>query len=298
MEEIINLDSAEKHAEMFGLECMHPLINIVDMSKATHHPGDVRIRYGVYALFLKLGLCGKILYGRGIYDYKYGTVTSFAPGQVIGISGSTEGPKKCYGIIFHPDIIKGTPLAREMASYSFFSYSSNEALHLSEEERTIFFDCLEKIKMELSRPVDGFSKKLISKNIELLLDYCMRFYSRQFDSRKPVNSDILTRFEHLLNSYFDDGNPQRNGLPTVQYFADKICLSPNYFGDLIRRETGCTAQEHIQNKITSMANDLLLDQSLSVTQVAERLGFNYSQHFNRFFKKQTGLTPTEYRNKP
>lgn len=199
------------------------------------------------------------------------------------------------GILFHPDLIKGTSLGRGIKQYSFFAYASNEALHTSEEERTIIMDCLAKTRLELQRPIDKHSRRLITRNIELLLDYCMRFYERQFITRTAVNRDVLAKFEMLLDEYFQGEHPQNEGLPTVKYFADKVCLSPNYFGDLIKKETGKTAQEYIQNKVIDLAKELILGTDKTVTEIAYTLGFQYSQHFNRTFKKHTGVTPSEYR---
>jgi len=199
------------------------------------------------------------------------------------------------GLLFHPDLIRGTSLGENIRQYSFFSYSSAEALHLSETEKEIFTDCLHKIKLELLRPIDKHSKRLISRNIELLLDYCMRFYERQFITRREANRDVLTKFEALLDAYFMENMPERNGLPTVRYFADKVCLSPNYFGDLIKKETGKTAQEYIQDKIMDVAKQQIVGTDKTVSQIAYELGFQYSQHFNRIFKKNVGCTPNEYR---
>lgn len=200
-----------------------------------------------------------------------------------------------HGLVFHPDLIRGTSLGQEIKQYSFFSYSSNEALHLSEEERTIFRDCLDKIQQELTHPIDKHSKRLITRNIELLLDYCMRFYERQFVTRGKVNKDILTRFENLLDAYFQSDKPQTEGLPTVKYFADKVNLSPNYFGDLVKKETGRTAQEYIQNKLVAIAKEEILGSDKSVSEIAYQLGFQYPQHFTRIFKKSVGHTPSVYR---
>ena len=249
------------------------------MEKATKFPTHFTLNYGLYALFLKETKCGDIRYGKQIYDYQEGTVTSFAPGQVVETE-ITDGIKlSAHGILFHPDLIKGTSLGKNIKQYSFFSYASNEALHLSEEEKEIFLDCLKKISIELSHPIDNYSKCLISKNIELLLDYCMRFYARQFITRSTVNKDILSKFENLLE----------------EYFADKVCLSPNYFGDLIKRETGKTAQEYIQNKIIDLAKEMIIGTEKTISQISYELGFQYSQHFNRIFKKNVGYTPNEYR---
>lgn len=295
MEEIIQLNTVEDYNNFFGLETCNPLVAVIDVGLATRCPRHFTFNYGIYALFLKQSLCGDLRYGRQTYDYAEGTVTSFAPGQVVEVNMTDDARPAALGLLFHPDLIKGTALAREIRNYTFFSYASNEALHLSEEERTIFTDCLDKIKVELERPIDRFSKRLIAKNIELLLDYCMRFYSRQFITRAAANNDVLTRFEALLDDYFSGTLPQQAGLPTVKYFADKICLSPNYFGDLVKKETGRTAQEYIQHHLIEQAKDRILGTDKTISQIAYELGFQYSQHFNRLFKKTVGCTPVAYR---
>ena len=292
---VILLDTVDEYNRMFGLETLHPLVSVVDLGEATAFPEHFAVNYGIYALFLKQTKCGDIRYGRQIYDYQEGTVTSFAPGQVAEVE-LTEGVRpKAKGLLFHPDLIKGTSLGQEIKTYSFFSYNSNEALHLSEDEKGIFTDCLDNIRAEIERPVDRMSKKLITRNIQLLLDYCMRFYARQFNTRSAANSDILSKFENLLDKYFADGISENEGLPTVKYFADKIFLSPNYFGDLIKRETGKTAQEYIQNKIIDLSKEMIAGTDFTISQIADHLGFQYSQHFNRLFKKSVGCTPNEYR---
>ena len=293
--EIIQLNSVYQYNQLFGLETLHPLVGVVDLAEATRYPLRFTINYGIYALFLKDIKCGDIRYGRQKYDYEEGTIVSFAPGQVAETE-IVQGTKlKAKGILFHPDLIKGTSLGQEIKSYSFFSYSSNEALHLSEEEKEIILDCLDKIKLELTHPIDKLSKRLIARNIQLLLDYCMRFYNRQFVTRAESNHDTLSRFESLLDNYFQSGKPQSEGLPTVKYFADRVFLSPNYFGDLIKKETGKTAQEYIQNKLIGVAKELIAGTDKSVSEIAYELGFQYSQHFNRIFKKNVGYTPGEYR---
>ena len=289
------MDNVSQYNELFGLETLHPLVNVIDLAKATRFPSHFTINYGIYALFLKDIKCGDIRYGRESYDYQEGTIVSFAPGQVAEIKTAEGVQPLAKGIIFHPDLIKGTTLGQEIKSYSFFSYSSREALHLSDEEKEIILDCLGKIKLELTHPIDKLSKRLIARNIQLLLDYCMRFYERQFTTRKATNKDVLAKFEHFLDNYFQNNQPQREGLPTVKYFADQVFLSPNYFGDLIKKETGKTAQEYIQNKIIDLAKEMLLGTAKTVSQIAYDLGFQYSQHFNRIFKKNVGYTPNEYR---
>lgn len=296
MEEIIRLDNVDTYNRLFGLETQHPLVSVIDLAKATKFPKHFTMNYGVYALYLKQVKCGDLRYGRQTYDYQEGTVTSFAPGQVVEVTMDENVRPLARGVIFHPDLIRGTSLGREIRHYSFFSYSSNEALHLSDDEKMIFNDCLDKISMELAHPIDKHSKLLISKNIELLLDYCMRFYERQFITRSAVNKSVVIKFDELLDDYFHSGKTQSEGLPTVKYFADRICLSPNYFGDLIKKETGRTAQEYIQGRIMDAAKDMIIGTDKSVSEIAYSLGFQYPQHFSRVFKKHTGNTPNEYRH--
>lgn len=297
MEEIFRVDSIDDYNRAMGLETRHPLVTVVDENDVKQFPfkGEVTYQYGVYALFLKQTYCGDITYGRMPYDYQEGTVTSFAPGQVVKVNFRPGFTPKSQGLLFHPDLIRGTSLGKEMRHYSFFAYSSREALHLSEQEKAIYKDCLDKIRIELERPIDGHSKKLICRNIELLLDYCMRFYERQFITRKTVNKDILTKFEEELDGYFEGNTAAVNGLPTVKYFAEKCFLSPNYFGDLIKKETGRTPQEYIQGKIIDIAKEQLLGTAKTINEISYALGFQYSQHFNRYFKRNTGMTPSEYR---
>ena len=295
MKEVIKLDTVDQYNQFFGLETLHPLVSVVDLSEATKFPTHFTMNYGIYALFLKKVKCGDIRYGRQIYDYQEGTVTSFAPGQVVETEMQQGVKPSAHGLLFHPDLVKGTSLGQDIKQYSFFSYASAEALHLSEEEKGIFMDCLEKIEMELQHPIDKHSKRLISRNIELLLDYCMRFYERQFITRSESNKSVLVKFEALLDDYFQSDKPQTDGLPSVKYFADKVFLSPNYFGDLIKKETGKSAQEYIQTRMIDLAKEMIAGTEKTVSQITYELGFQYSQHFNRIFKKNVGYTPGEYR---
>jgi len=295
MNKVIKVDTIDQYNKIFGLETLHPLVAVVDLTKAVKWPTHYRFNYSIYCLYLKDTRCGKIRYGRQNYDYEEGSIVSFAPGQVATTEIENGVKPSGRGILFHPDLIRGTSLGKEMKHYSFFSYESNEALHLSEKEREIIVDCMDKINIELEHSIDKHSKRLISKNIELLLDYCMRFYERQFTTRSEVNKDVTSSFEILLDAYFQDEGIRQEGLPTVKYFADKICLSPNYFGDLIKKETGKTAQEYIQNKLIDIAKEWILGTDKTVSEIAYELGFQYSQHFNRLFKKNVGYTPTEYR---
>lgn len=295
--DIIKADTIEQYNRFFGFETRHPLVGIVHFDSSVPQPTH-RMTLGFYALFLKKTTGCIINYGKTVYDFDDETVVSFAPGQTVGIHRLEDGPApEAIGLLFHPDFLHRTSLGQKMKQYSFFSYASNEALHLSTEERIILQDYMEKIVRELQHPIDKFSKSLIISNIEVLLNYCMRFYERQFITREDMNNDALARFERLLDDYWDSGTAKQHGLPTVKYFADKICLSPNYFGDLVKSETGKTAQEYIQLKIVEMAKNAMLSSDLNTKQIADMLGFQQPQHFLRFFKREVGCTPKEYRIK-
>lgn len=296
MYEIIQLDNINAYNELYGLQTLHPLVTVVDLTKARHMANHVKMNYGVYALFIKHGVGCTLRYGRQKYDYQAGTVVSFAPGQLVQVDMEDEEVRQdVSGLLFHPDLIYGSSLADKMEKYTFFSYAQNEALHLSEQEQEILTGCLRNIQTEMSYPVDQHSKELLCVHIELFLDYCLRFYDRQFCTRGKVNSDILQKFERELSRYLQEGDAEVYGLPSVRYFADKTCLSASYFGDLIKRETGKTAQEYIQQKVIDKSKQYLLGTSQSVSQIAYALGFQYPQHFTRMFKKLTGLTPKEFR---
>jgi AraC-like DNA-binding protein len=276
-------------------ETLHPLVSVVDLSKASPRQGS-RMYFGFYTIFLKDVKCGDLVYGRHTYDYQEGTLVFLAPGQVAGVNsnGETYQPKG-YALVFHADLIHGTSLGRHIQDYTFFGYQSNEALHLSERERKIILDCFSKIQYELEHAIDTHSKRLIVSNIEMLLNYCIRFYDRQFITRDKVHKGILEKFEDLLNEYFTTDKPETMGFPSVAWCAGELNLSASYFGDLIKKETGKTAQDHIQAKVIDVAKERIFDQSKSVSQIAYELGFKYPQHFARLFKQRVGQTPNEYR---
>lgn len=292
---IINIDSVDAYNKLMGLETLHPLVSVIDMSKAKRIK-HMRHAFGLYVIFLKEVKCGDLRYGRHYYDYQEGTLVCVAPGQVVGVEDNGEEfQPKGRALVFHPDLIRGTSLGQRIKEYTFFSYESNEALHLSERERAMVIECLDKIRHELEHAIDRHSKRLIAINIELLLDYCLRFYERQFITRSEVNRDVLARFERLLNDCFTGDRAQREGLPSVKYCAGELCLSPNYFGDMVKKETGKTAQEYIQLKLIDAAKERVLDPDKTISQVAYEMGFRYPQHFTRLFKKVVGCTPNEYR---
>ena len=294
---IIQLDSVSKYNEMHGFETFHPLVTVVDLRQAERMPNHIRTNYGLYSVFLKHGVNCTLMYGRQKYDYQAGTIVSIAPGQVVTIDSEKpiEHPD-VQGLLFHPDLIYGTSLGRKISKYSFFQYDSKEALHLSEREQTMFLGVMDQIRTEIEHPVDKHSQELITVSIELLLDYCLRFYDRQFITRSKVNSNILDDFERNLNEYFMSGQSEQKGLPGVKLFADKAFLSPGYFGDLIKKETGQTAQKYIQNKVIELSKQYILGSDMNISEIAYKLGFQYPQHLSRLFKQQVGVSPSEFRD--
>ncbi len=294
--EILNIETIAEYNDMLGIETLHPAVSVIDLSKARPMK-HLRHTFSFYVMYLKDEKNCDLIYGRQQYDYQKGSVVCLAPGQVIGIEDTGEIVQpKGWALCFHLDIIRGTPLGRIIKDYTFFSYEVNEALHLSAREREEYLNCLNKITQELEQNIDRLSKRLISSNIQVLLDYCLRFYERQFITRSTINHDFLTRFESLLDNYFANETAEQNGLPSVKYCAGQLCLSPNYFGDLIKKETGKSAQEYIQFKMMNIAKERILDTNKSISQIAYSLGFQYPQHFTRVFKKIAGQTPNEYRS--
>ena len=300
MKMIYKFDTVTEYNTLNNHETLHPLVSVIDFSKANPRSWggekSARINYGLYCIFLKDAKGCDLKYGRNYYDYQQGTLVFVAPGQVMEIEtdGQVYQPKG-YALVFHPDFIHGTSLGKSIHEYNFFSYNANEALHLSERERQIVLDCFSKIASELQLNIDKHSKKLIASNIELFLNYCDRFYDRQFITRDSVNKGILEKFEEQLNDYFSSDKPHNLGLPSVAYCAEVLHLSANYFGDMIKKETGKSAKEYIQNKIIDLAKNKTFDSNKTVNEIAYELGFKYPQHFTRLFKNVTGYTPNEYR---
>lgn len=296
IKEKVKLDSVKAYNDLYGLPTLHPLVTVVDLKEASKIVNNVQMDYEIYALFLKCNKNCNIIYGRQQYDFQEGTIVCFAPGQTATVETiEDEVRPDAYGLLFHPDAIRGTQLAKTIRKFTYFSYAVNEALHISETEKAIVLDCLNKIAYEFNGHTDNHSKQLISMNIELLLNYCLRFYERQFAVRKEASGDALTQFEHLLNEYFEDRRLVALGLPTVKYFAEKLCLTPNYFGDLVKKVTGKAPVEHIQAKCVAQAKHLLAETDGTVSEIAYSLGFQYPHHLCRIFKKLTGMTPNEYR---
>lgn len=294
MEEI-HLDSIRAFNTYQGMETLHPLVSVVHVEN-TDHIKECLMHYGLYAIYLKENKGCKISYGRTPYDFDEMTVTCFAPGQSIRVEPNPEVPfAKFSALVFHPDVLNRTSLGKQMSRYEFFDYTSTEALHLSAQEVEIFRGVLAMIEQELHRAIDKHTRELIVSNIELLLNYCLRFYDRQFITREEINHSVVKRFLTLLNEYITD-QTERDGLPSVAYFADKCNLSTGYFGTLVKTETGRTAKDIINDKILARAQELLQSETLSITHISQRLGFEYPHHFIRFFKGLTGKTPSQWRS--
>ena len=296
MEEVF-LNTVHDFNDYQGVATLHPQVSVVHVEN-TEHIRECVMHYGLYALYLKENKGCKLSYGRTPYDFDEMTVTSFAPGQVVKVEPNPEVSfAKFTALVFHPDLLSRTALGRQMNRYEFFSYSSTEALHLSAQEVEVFRGVLAMIEQELHRAIDKHTRELIVSNIELLLNYCLRFYDRQFITREEINHSVVKKFLDLLDDYIAS-KAQSEGLPTVAYFADKCCLSSGYFGNLVRVETGRTAKDIIADHLLAHAQQLLNDEALTITLVSQRLGFEYPQHFVRFFKSHTGRTPSAYRHAP
>lgn len=300
MKKVQNIATVREYNDTVEHKTLHPLVSVIDLSKCKRrkrNPAVHALSFGFYAVFLKNDRNCEIRYGRNYYDYQEGTLVFIAPGQVVSIEADeADYQPSGHVLLFHPDLIRGTSLAQNMKDYSFFSYDVHEALHLSDQEKEIVLECFRKIAFENSHSIDKHSKKLIVANIELFLNYCVRFYDRQFITRDHAGRGTLEKFEYLLDDYFSLEKPLEAGIPSVAYFAKELHLSPNYFGDLVKKETGKTALEYIQVKLIDVAKEKIFDVSKSVSEIAYELGFKYPQHFTRFFKQHVGHSPNEYRS--
>lgn len=294
MDSIMRFDTIPDYNSFNKQQTFHPLVSIVHLDNADPRQYR-RFSYDFYIVFFKKSDCGDLRYGCKNYDYQEGTLIFLAPGQVIGSNKEEYYQPQGLALAFHPDLIQGSSLWRHMNDYTFFAYEANEALHVSEEEKQIVFDCFSKIEYELKQVNDKHSRKLIIANIELFLDYCIRFYERQFVTRNNVHKSTIEKLEDLLNAYFQSDKPHTLGLPTVGYCASQLHLSTNYFGDLVKKETGRSAQEYIQLKIVDIAKKRIFGSDKSVSEIAYELGFRYPQHLSRLFKQKVGYSPNEYR---
>lgn len=294
--EVLKIHTIDSYNRMWGVETLHPLVTVVDVKDYAPSVLSESANYGLYAVFLKEGEGCHLRYGRQKYDYQDGSIVCFSPGQTVTVDYIENETVSWKALLFHPDLLFGTHLADNIRDYHFFDYDQREALHVSAEERRIIEDTFQHIHDEMSHGVDRHSQQLLTVLVELVLDYCQRFYDRQFITRHKVNSDVLTRLEKALNVYFDSGRAVNEGVPTVKAMASEMCLSPSYFSDLVKKETGCTVQEYIQNKVVFIAKQQLAGSGKSISEIAYDLGFQYPQHFTRMFKTVTGKTPKAYRD--
>ena len=289
---------SEMHKMLPHSRVKHPLVAVVDFSKYKEQfNSGMKITLGFYSVMFKNFCINKMKYGQQKFDFQEGSLICIAPRQVMALDEpiQTLDDVRGWGLFFHPDLLRGTSLGRTIKDYSFFSYETNEALHLSEKERDVLYDIIQKIDSELSENIDRHSQTLVVSGIELLLNYCTRYYDRQFITRKSANTDLLSRVEGILQGYLRSPEPGEKGLPTVKYLADQVHLSPNYLSDLLKKETGMNAQDRIHYYLIEEAKNLLLGSNVSISELAFSLGFEYPQYFSRLFKAKTGMTPGEFR---
>lgn len=293
MNKIQKVKNVSDYSSYVGAAAHHPLVCAIDFAEVSPVRHSLN-NYGVYGIFFHDEADIDLEYGCGKYDYKKGTVICVAPGQIGGKEDNGELVNLTgWALLFHPDLLHGTSLEKTIKEYSFFDYRINEALHMTDEEHDILVSLMRQIRNETERKHDTVQDVIIVSYIGLVLNFCQRFYNRQFLTRKLENTDMLMKFNSLLRDYFDENRQLSIGLPTVQYCADKLCMSANYFGDMIKKTTGDTAGNYIRQFIIQRAKNELIT-GISIAQVAYALGFEYPQHLSKMFKKQTGMTPTEY----
>lgn len=294
---IVKLGSITEIHRILGLPGpVHPLISLLDTTEGQINlnrlPTSYMTSFYKVSFITKLG--GKFKYGQGYYDFDEGSLLFTAPNQVVGNTRNYIG-NEGYSLIVHQDFFYGYPLAAKIKQYGFFSYTSNEALHLSEKERVTVSSIFTIIRDELHGQIDDFSREVVIAQIELLLSYAKRFYKRQFLTRQPVTSHLLQQLEELLNTYFEKGEAVKQGMPTVQYLAERLNYTPSYLSDMLRSLTGLNAQQHIHEKLIEKAKELLATTTLTISEVAYELGFEHSQSFSRLFKLKTKLSPIQFR---
>jgi len=281
---------------MLGLpKPLHPLVSLVDNTHIAIDKDQLPPSFllNFYKISYKTGLRGKIRYGQNYYDFDEGGMVFTSPNQLMATEDDAE--YKGYTLLVHPDFIRNYPLGKNIKNFGFFSYAANEALHLSDKEKSVILNIFKNIEDELQSPIDDFSQDVIIAQIELILNYSNRFYKRQFITRKSANSDLLSKFEMLLNDYFNKETALMKGLPTVQYLADELHVSPHYLSDMLRTLTGQNAQQHIHHQLIEKAKEILSASNLSVAEIAYQLGFEHPQSFNKLFKRKTNLSPLQFR---
>lgn len=288
---------SELHSSLKLKKPSNPLVSVVNLGDldSENSISPETITNNFYAIFLKKNFDGKIKYGQQYYDFDNGTMTFYSPKQRITIEDYEHSKLEGWMLVFHSDFIQNYPLAKRIKEYGFFSYAANEALHCSNKEEEVISNVMQNLKDEIEKSIDNFTQDVIVSHIDLLLNYCNRFYNRQFITRKPANNDTLIRLENLLNDYFNSDDLISKGLPTVQQVAEQLNVSSNYLSDMLRSITGQTTQQHIHNKLIEKAKELLTTTNLSVSEIAYYLGFEYPQSFNKLFKKKTDISPLEFR---
>jgi AraC-like DNA-binding protein len=301
MSVFIHLQTISDLYRFFNLDThiQHPLVAVLDFSKVNEHIVDeTKVSADFYSLIFKNYNRNNVKYGRKIVDFENGSLICMAPNQIIEMDNDEETSPELsgWGLFFHPDFIRANPLHDKMKEYSFFSYEIAEALHLSDKERHTLYDCVLKLEAELQGNMDVHSQSIMIATIELLLNFCSRFYGRQFITRKSSNHAVVTQVTQILEGYFKGNDIANKGLPTVKNLSEQVHLSPGYLSDLLRKETGKNAQDHIHFYLIEEAKNILLQTDKSVGEIAYALGFEYPQYFNKLFKQKTGKTPVEFRS--
>ena len=291
---------SEYHRMMELPKPEHPLISVINLESIKYVPpqGKMSLVFDFYSISLKRTPNAKYKYGQQEYDFDEGVMFFMSPGQVFGVKTDKDAAlqRRGWALLVHPDFLWNTPFAKTIRQYGYFDYSVNEALHLSEKEEATIIDIMQNIEQEYRSNIDKFSQSVMISQLELLLNYSDRFYNRQFITRQKASSDLLIKLEDTLNEYFDGQSESQAGLPTVKYIAGKLNVSPNYLSDLLKTLTGQNAQQHIHNKLIEKAKEALSTTSLSVGEIAYRLGFEHPQSFNKLFKNKTNFSPLEFRN--
>lgn len=299
MSDFLTISSIIQLHELLGYASpCHPLLTVINYASLIPDPAHYRVRIvtDFYLISLKTPAPNVVQYGRQNYDFAEGTLLCMAPGQVFSVSEPDEPTlHEGWGLYVHPDLLAHASLSRRIHEYTFFSYAVNEALHISDDERRTLSRLVEEIRLEYNYPIDRHSRGILVTHIEQLLNYVQRFYERQFNTRHRTGHDLISRFETLLRQYLQTDQLPERGLPTVEYFADQLHLSPGYLTDLLKKDTGRTTKEHIQYQLIEQAKYRLLNSTLSVSEIAYELGFAYPQYFNRLFKAYVGQTPQVYR---
>jgi AraC-like DNA-binding protein len=299
MSDFFHLKSIAELHRLFGLEKpLHPLITIIkEWPEIDFDFGNTKMTSDLYVIGLKGNVRGTFKYGRNSYDFEEGTLVFMAPNQVATFDDAdAELDRNGWNIFFHPDLIRKSTLGNTIKDFSFFDYGLNEALHVSDKEKKMLADFVERIEIELQQNIDKHSQELIIMNLESILKYCLRYYDRQFYTRSNLNKDLVDRFNKFLEGYFSSDELQKSGLPTIGVCGEALNLSGSYLSDLLRLETGRSAKDHIHDFIIDKAKTLLLSSNSTVSEVAFDLGFEYSQHFSKLFKSKTGINPSDYRN--